>query len=58
MKFSFLARVYRSGKALVITIPKDYVEVYGIKPGMRVKVIVKIIKKSKKESEENGGENN
>jgi len=53
MKFSFLARVYRSGKALVITIPKDYVEVYGIKPGMRVKVIVKIIKKKKENGEEN-----
>ncbi len=52
MKFSFIAKVYRSGGSLVVTIPKDYIEIFNIKPGMRLYVTVEIVEK--KASEEEG----
>jgi len=42
-KAEFPATVYRSGGSLVITIPKDYVEVLDLKPGDKVYVTIEVL---------------
>jgi len=42
-EYPFPARIYRSGGSLVVTIPRDIVEMARLRPGQRVYVIIKIM---------------
>jgi len=42
MSITFLKRIVASGPKLTITVPKDIVNAYGLKPGIYVEVTLKV----------------